>query len=166
MFFFYKHTNRDSKVKHSLEQQKLIQSWVNKCVRLQHKASLFLQHKSEKVSISFKRLAIISFCLISFSSCVYTIITSFFGHHKVNLSIASIRVPKRLTQNKNSHITATKGEGKNEFEKIEKFRAYIDSLATTNSGKSKYDSLLRSRLGLLDSLAIIENLYNSQSSNK
>jgi hypothetical protein len=164
--FFRKNKNNQRQVEHNLEHDKLAQTWVNRCIKLQHNASSFLQAKSEKLSLKAKRLVAIGFCLISFSSCVYQIVKSFYGNDKVNLSIAAIRVPEQVTQNENREIAPSNEVSKNEFKKIKKFRAYIDSLARSNSGRRIYDSIHKYRPGLIDSLAIIENIYKSQSPNK
>lgn len=166
MFFFLKPKNNQRQHKQNLGTDKIAQLWVNRCIRLQNKASLFLQFKSERLSVSSKRLIVIVFCLISFSSCVYLIITSFFGNHPANISIAAIRVHKQVLQNENRPLTPPKGVSKQTFEKIEKFRAYLDSLAKSNSGRRIYDSILTYRHGLIDSLALLENLNKSQSINK
>lgn len=166
MFFFFKHKNNQRQLKQNLEHKTLAQLWVNRCIGIQNNASSFLQAKSEKLSLASKRLIVIVFCLISFSSCVYLVIKSFFGNHPANLSIEAIRVPKQLTHNENRRIIPSKGVSKDEIEKIKKFRDYFDSLAKNNSGRRIYDSILKHRPGLIDSLSIIENLYKSQSSNK
>lgn len=166
MFFFSKHKANHKKVNHNLAQDMLAQSWVNRCLRLQHKASLFFQGRSEKLSLSSKRLIVIAFCLISFSSCVYLVIKSLLNNNPANLSIAPIRIPKQVAQSDSRQITVPNGVSKDEFQKIKKFRAYVDSLGSSNSGRRVYDSILRYRPGLIDSLAIVENLYKSQSLNK
>lgn len=164
--FFGKHKNNQRQVEHNLEHDKLARTWVDRSIKLQHKASSFLQGKSEKLSLNTKRLVVIAFCLISFSSSVYLVAKSFHGNNTVNLSIAAIKVPKQVVQNEDALVTLSNGVSKNEIEKIKKFRVYIDSLATSNSGRRMYDSIRKYRPGLMDSLTIIENIYNSQSPNK
>ena len=166
MFLFLKHKNNQRQAEHNLEHDRLAETWVNRCMKLQHKASSVLQAKSEKLSLSTKRLVVIAFCLISFSSCVYLVIKSFHCNNTVTLSIAAIRVPEQVAQNENALATLSNGVSKNEFKKIKKFRAYIDSLATSNFGKRIYDSIRKYRPGLLDSLAALENIYKSRSPNK
>ena len=164
--FFGKHKKNQRQVEHNLEHDRFAQTWVNRCIKLQRKASSFLQSKSEKLSLSSKRLVVIGFCLISLSSSVYLVVKSFYGNDSVNLSIAAIRVPEQVAQNENIQIAPANGVFKNEMEKIKVFRAYIDSLATSNSGRRIYDSIRKYRPGLIDSLAVIENIYKSQSPNK
>lgn len=46
-----------------------------------------------------------------------------------------------------------------EYERIHRFRAYMDSLAQSPSGKLLYDSILLHRPGLMDSVIFIEKHY-------
>lgn len=48
---------------------------------------------------------------------------------------------------------------KAEYERIRKFRAYMDSLARSPSGRKLYDSITRRRPGLMDSIRFIEQYY-------
>lgn len=49
-----------------------------------------------------------------------------------------------------------------ELARLRGFRHYLDSLRGSESGKACYDSLVRRRPGLLDSLAFIEQVYPLQ----
>lgn len=46
-----------------------------------------------------------------------------------------------------------------EYERIHRFRLYMDSLAESATGKKTYDSILLHRPGLMDSLHFIEEHY-------
>lgn len=46
-----------------------------------------------------------------------------------------------------------------EYERIHRFRMYMDSLAQSPSGKPVYDSILQHRPGLMDSVLFIEKHY-------
>lgn len=52
-----------------------------------------------------------------------------------------------------------------DYDKLQKFRHYMDSLRTHESGKIKYDSILKARQGLMDSIGILENIYLSRQKN-
>ncbi len=59
---------------------------------------------------------------------------------------------------KNEAVTISEGEN----EKMQNFRNHMDSLAKTPSGKKMYDAILIDRPGLMDSVILIENIYQSQ----
>jgi hypothetical protein len=161
MFFLNKHKNNQKHHKQNNQQDKMAQNIVHTCIRMQEKASKFLQAKSELLPIKAKRFAVIVLCLISFGSCISVIIKSFDSHHYNSHVITAIRVPTQNVQNyKQPSIS------EEEFGKIQKFKSYIDSLGRIKSGKRVFDSIMAKRPGLMDSLSVVENLYQLQSSNK
>lgn len=165
MFFSLKRKNNQRQHNRNLKTDKIAQAWANKCLKAQYKLASVIQAKSEKLSLVTKRLVVIAFGFISFSSSTYLVIKSLFGNDRVNLSTAAIRAPEKATPNQNA-VKPLNPVSKNEVEKIKKFRVYIDSLASSNTGRSIYDSIRKSRPGLIDSLTIIENIFKSQSLNK
>jgi hypothetical protein len=97
---------------------------------------------------------------------VYLVIKSLIRSDNLTFSIAAIRVPEPVAQSANRHATPAKGLFKDDLEKIRTFGAYIDSLATGTSERRIYDSILKYRHRLIDSLSITENFHKWQSSNK
>jgi hypothetical protein len=161
MFFLFKGKNSQQHQRQNSQQDKIAQKIVDRCLGLQLKASSFLQNKSEMLTTKAKRMAVLSFCVLSFCSCIYIIVKSLRSHRYTSLAIAPIRVP---TQNVHNQIQAS--ISKQEFEKILKFKSYLDSLSNSKSGKRILDSINANRPGLMDSLLIVENLYQLQSPNK
>jgi hypothetical protein len=51
---------------------------------------------------------------------------------------------------------------KADYQGIIRFRGYMDSLTRSPAGKAAYDSIIFSRPGLLDSIRILEKIYQSQ----
>jgi len=161
MFFSLKHKNNQRQHNRNLKTDKIAVIWANRCLQAQYKVASFLQTKSEKLSLNTKRLIVIAFSVISLSSCVYLVVKSFLGNQNIRLSVTAIKVPEQVVQNEDRQVSPSTGVSKNEFEKVKKFRCYIDSLTTSNSGRRIYDSIRKSRPGLIDSLSIIENVYKS-----
>lgn len=52
-----------------------------------------------------------------------------------------------------------------EYERIHRFRLYMDSLSANPSGKKAYDSILLYRPGLMDSVLFIEKHYRPTANN-
>ncbi len=61
-------------------------------------------------------------------------------------------------ENTQSAATITKQE----YQRIEYFRHCMDSLARSPSGKAIYDSILNQHAGIMDSVAFLEKIYQSQ----
>lgn len=163
MFFLFKKNQKHQNK--NFEQQKIAQSVVNRCIILQDKASRFLQHKSERLTITAKRITVVTFCLLSFTCCFYLIVKSFISQTNQRFTIGSIKVP-RNTQEQFQKNAPFIGITKKDFDKIQALRLFIDNLPKTKEGKMVLDSILINSPGLIDSLAIIENIYQSQSLNK
>lgn len=161
MFFLFKHKDSQGLRKQNRAQDKIAQNIVHKCIGMQVKASKYLQNKSEMLPLEAKRYFVIVFCFISFCSCIRVIIKSLYAHPNTSVAIVSIRFP---TQNSHNYLQPT--ISKREFKKIQKFKVYLDSLCKSKSGKRIYDSLTANSPGLIDSLSMVENLYQSQSLNK
>lgn len=166
MFLLLKPKNNQKQVKHNLQEDKIALSIVNNCIRVQKHLSEFLQRRSEMLSLTCKTFVFIIFCLISVCSCLYLIIKNFEFKISQSYSITPIRVPKQVAQNELQKRQPSVGVTKKEFEKIQKFRFYMDSLARSKTGKRIHDSILINRPGLIDSITIIENLYQLHSSYK
>jgi hypothetical protein len=161
MFSLFTHKNNQRHHKQNGQENKLAENIVYRCIKVQIKTSKFLQKKSEMLPLKVKRLIVIVFCLISFGSCIYVLTNSFYRHPEKLLSIARIEV-SRQTESINQKPSLSKEE----FEKIQKFRSYLDSLIQSKPGKRIHDSIIAHRPGLIDSLSIVENLYQSQLLNR
>ena len=161
MFLLFKNKNNPGRHKQNSDQDKTAQNIVYRCIAMQFKAAKYLQNKCEMLSIKAKRWVVITFCFISFCSCIYVIVENVYTHLNTSLFIVGIRVP---TPNAYTYIRPS--TSKKEFEKIQKFKGYLDSLVKSKSGKRVYDSIAANSPGLIDSLSILENLYQTQSLNK
>jgi hypothetical protein len=145
----------------AVEQDDLAENIAYKCIKAQLMASKFLQKKFETLPSFSKRLVVIIFCLTSFGGFIYVITYSFDKHPHKSISIESIEIPTEIPKfNRRPSIS------KEELEKIQKFKGYLDSLVNSKPGKRIHDSIIANRPRLLDSLSIVEHLYQSQSLNK
>jgi hypothetical protein len=139
---------------------------VKKCIQGQAKWANYMQRKTNGLSLQARKYSLLLFCILSVGCSLYLIAESFTGSSNKNLIVAPIHVPLHSTktgeENSHSFLLITKKE----FEKIEKFRRYVDSLGGSASGIKIRDSLLSLRPGLMDSIRVIEKLYQLQTSKK
>lgn len=125
-----------------------------------------MQCKTEGLSRKAKKRCLTLFCLFSVGCSLYLIIESFTRTSKQNLGVAPINVPMHSTQTGDEGTRSLLLMTKKEVEKIERFRHYLDSLGRSASGVKIRDSLLSLRHGLMDSMRVIEKLYELQTSKK
>lgn len=135
-------------------------------VLIQSKWAKWMAKKT--AALSARQLLIVwgAFLIISAAYSMYLIVVSFSGN--ATNTLTGIPVAKRVKpvlvndgiMRKNNPITKT------EYVRIHRFCIYMDSLTDTPAGKKVHDSIVNRHPGLLDSIAIIENYYQSNLKNQ
>jgi hypothetical protein len=147
-------------------QDKVAAGIVEKCIRVQWKWADYLQRKTEILSPGAKKYGLALFCLLSMGGSFYLVRESFSPGDQRPLFASpippSLHYRKTGEESTRSFLLITKDE----FQRMKRFRHYIDSLSRSASGQITRDSLLSLRPGLMDSLQVIERLYQLQSSKK
>ncbi|HET7117756.1 MAG TPA: hypothetical protein VFI29_14780 [Hanamia sp.] len=103
-------------------------------------------------------VSLILFVLLAGTVSVYVAVNSFIRKENHSILIIRIKTPKYINK-----TGETNTDGINisaaAFDRIKKFRVYMDSLARSPAGKILYDSIVSKRPGLMDSVVFIENYY-------
>lgn len=120
--------------------------------------------KSTQTSRRVKVILLIIFCLLSGGISFYTANRSFSGKHDLSISDGSIKTPKHIHEHSKEISTAVR-ISEEEYQRIHKFKQYLDSIANEPFGRKTFDSIITARPGLLDSILIIEHIYLSQTKN-
>lgn len=135
---------------------------VSVCIRFQKKSAALMQHYTEQLPRNGKLIMFFLFCIIGGSLSLYLIASSMMHGSASSFTITHFKATpfagKSGDENTKASVIVTKAE----YEKIQRFRLYMDSLARSPSGKKNYDSILKYRPGLMDSVLFIENIYQSQ----
>lgn len=142
-------------------QDRIANSIVITCICLQQRWATFMQRHAEQLSTKWKAIILSIFCLCTGGFSFFFIAKSLTSNNIVSFNVTqfkSTRLSKAGYKLSKPMVIITKEE----YEKIEHFRDYIDSLAVSLSGKKLYDSILISRPGLIDSIVLLENIYQSQ----
>lgn len=96
----------------------------------------------------------------------YLIIDSFFSKGRVIFSIYPIHRLLFFQETGEAVVDPDFQLPPGEYERIHEFRLYMDSLATSLSGKKVHDSILLYRPGLMDSVLFIEKYYKRPNSDQ
>jgi hypothetical protein len=111
----------------------------------------------------YKRLKLILllFCITAGGYSVYLIVNSIVSPAKnqKGFEVQQMDVPKHFNKTGDDIIPDAYIDEETWFQ-IQHFRKYIDSLKQNNA--VKYDSILQSRPGLMDSVQLLEQIYLSQ----
>lgn len=162
-FYFRKNNRKNDIVKSS--KRTLWQKFEQANLRLQHKCAQWLERKTAHFTPGNWIVILFSFFILAGGCCIYLIVSSFSDYKAVNIWATSIIKPTNSVQLKEKDIDLNTIIGKAEFEKVTRFRRYMDSLDSSPTGKKMHDSIVLNRPGLLDSLTILENYYYSHLKN-
>lgn len=162
MLSLFRKRKSESSIKKNDTQERLANSIVSACLRFQQRWADFMQHHTERFSRNGKLIILSLFCVTAASISIYFIVSNVTSHKASSFTVIHLKKPtyavKLGDENTKAFVLVTKAE----YEKIQRFRFYIDSLARSPSGKELYDSILSQRPGLMDSIMIIEELYKAK----
>ena len=143
-------------------QERVANRIVIKCIRLQQQWAAFMQHHTDRLPLKAKVFMLFIFCLCAGGCSFLLIARSLMSNHAVSLRVTRIKTSAHIGEAGDERIKATLIVTKAEYYKIHRFSLYMDSLKRSASGKKHYDGILSGRPGLLDSINLIENIYQSQ----
>lgn len=139
---------------------------VQQCIKVQLQWADFMRRKTEGCSCKWVKYCLLLFCLVSLGCSLYLVVGSFRGSGKASLRVNSIDVPVNATKTGEEETSRFLTITKAEFQRIERFKRYLDSLGGSENGKRLRDNGLLSRPGLMDSIRFVEKLYRLQSPKK
>jgi len=122
-----------------------------------------LTKKTQNWSVRKWKLFLIIFCVVSAGISGYTIIDSLSGSKTAHdYTVLPFLVPKYSTKPDGLQKLPGYIISEREYDRLRQFDHYMDSIGNTQSGKPTYDSIVKYRSGLLDSIRLIEQIYLSQ----
>jgi hypothetical protein len=156
MKFTFKKNSKNTHAETHSSRESLLQRFDEANLRLQYKYANWLERKT--AHLSRKSWIVILFCFIIFTSgcSICLIVNGFSGNTTKSIIVTPITKPINEDETMQLNVTTSKAE----FERIVRFRRYMDSLGRSPTGKKLYDSIARYRPGLLDSLTIVEEYYH------
>lgn len=157
---------KKKKVQASLEknaaQEKLAKSIVSAFIRFQQRWADVMQQHTERLSRNAKLIILSLFCLTAGSISIYFIASSTTSHRASSFTVFHLKKPPYALKSGDENAKALAIITKNEYKKITRFRFYMDSLARSPTGKQLYVSIISQRPGLMDSILLVENIYQTQ----
>lgn len=133
---------------------------LNKWKGVKQKIAAALQKKSEVLSAQTKRYALIIFCIL-FGGSSIAIIAYSVTTKTSSIKIAKISTPvhpgkQQATLQPDSYITMQ------EYNRVLQFETYMLHLRGDSTGRKRYDSIIKSKPHLADSVALFKKMYLSQ----
>lgn len=125
------------------------------------KLAVKLQKKSELLSTQTKKYMLIVFCILFGGRSVAIIINTV--TNKVSaVKLAKISKPEHANEDGQSILQPDSIITKKEYDRVMQFENYMLALKNDSVGRKQFDSIIKSRPHLLDSIALFEKMYLSQ----
>lgn len=165
MLFKFERNNKKEPAKLDRLKGNLLHKFEEANLRLQYKCAQWLERKT--AHLSRKSWIVILICFIVFTSgcSIYVIVDSFLQTTTSTITIIPITKPTNVKKNTGEIVKINASISTIEYQRIVRFRRYMDSLGRSPTGKKTQDSIRQYRPGLLDSITIVENQYHSQFKN-
>jgi hypothetical protein len=135
-------------------------------LRCQSRWSEFMSRQTNRYTTCKLKWGLVLFCLFYVCFSFYAIIQPFTNSSSnaqsqitpPNNQRASIFLKKQPLTLEKPEMVITETD----FQKIQIFRKFMDSLSSSTNGRKQYQNILRVRPGLIDSVAMAEKIYYSQ----
>lgn len=137
---------------------------ANFLLTVQREFSECMNTSTKNVSAKNMKIALIVFCLFSGGFSIYLIAQAILRSDKEQpvLKIDQVDVPKHYDRIGDEDLHTEQYVDRESYERIESFERYMDSLQQTQQGSKVYDSIVIARPGLMDSVKLLKEIYQSQ----
>ncbi len=105
-----------------------------------------------------KKLALVSFCLLLGAHSGIALYQAFNPKPAKKTVIPVTRIKPPLLQDNKTSLPTFNDPA---YRRVKEIHAYLDSLKGSTVGRAKYDSLIQQRPGLMDTIIMIENFYQT-----
>jgi hypothetical protein len=103
---------------------------------------------------------LIAFCMATCLFSAFLIVDALRDKHKKSFEVEQSKTPRFFDRTGEESFSDGIIVDEESFFKVQVFRKYMDSLKVHNT--TSYDSIVLTRPGLMDSIAILESFYYSQ----
>jgi len=136
---------------------------VSFILKMQTGFANYMNKKTRNIPIPTMKIMVISFCIVFGTYSIYLATDSILKkNEKVKtIRIDRLNVPKYIDRSTGKSSGIENQVTKSLYEKLQAFRYYMDSLQSSVSGRHIYDSILLKRPHLMDSVILLEQLYQT-----
>jgi len=162
MAFLFRKKNKTEASGPDQIHDRVLRQMVNACLRLQTGWALWMGRRTERLSRRKLLLLLLAFIALAGGYSICLIGQSFSGNQANAFSVTPIKRPEHVLKMVDATSQKEMIVSKTDYQRIIRFRGYMDSLTRSPAGKAVYDSIVLSRPGLPDSIRLIEKIYQSQ----
>ena len=160
---FLKNRKKVKDSKESEAQDKVAKGIARFLLSIQNGFASLMSERVKNLSSHSKQICLAVFCLMFGGLSIYVFVGAFQDSKNSGKTIKldQVAVPKYYDQIDSEIAKPSVVEG--DVIRINRFKKYMDSLRHSVKGRLVYDSILKARPGLMDSITVIEEIYYSQS---
>lgn len=125
----------------------------------QSRLAVFMGSKTKSLTTKAKTVWLTVFCVAFGGFSIYAFVGAFEDRKAIKPSQVSVPKHYDITEPK----TRQQPVSEKDIKRIHRFKKHMDSLHLSPGGKIVYDSILKTRPGLMDSIQAMEEIYYSQS---
>lgn len=131
-------------------------------LKIQRNFSEIMNKLFTRLSPGSVKVFLVVFCLSAGGYSFYLISNSIFSDKPPTsaIHVDPVKTPKHFDKAGDEAILSNEYVDENTYRNIIAFKMFMDSLKTNNT--RVYDSIINARPGLMDSVLVLENIYNSQ----
>lgn len=131
-------------------------------LKIQSKFSETMNKLFAKLSPGSVKMFFVVFCLSAGGYSLYLIGNSLFHNYTTgpSIHIEPVTAPKHIDQSGDELLRPEQYVDEETYRNIIAFKIYMDSLRVNKA--VIYDSIMQARPGLMDSVLMLESIYNSQ----
>ena len=142
---------------------KLARGIAASLLSIQSRFAVVMDSRINSLSIKAKQFCLLAFCLGFGGFSIYAFIGVYKGNHKT-MKPSQVSVPKYYDRTGTEVREPPITEGN--IKRINQFKKYMDSLIKSENGQAIYDSILKARPNLMDSILEVEMLYEYKIDNR
>lgn len=133
MLSLFKNKKKEKPVVETNNRDRIAKAIVVKCIFLQQLWAAFMQHHSQRLSSKWKVIILTLFCLCAGGSSLFLIAKSLTGSHAFSFRITQIK-NSLFQKGGDQKVRIYEKITEEQYDKIERFRRYMDSLSRSPSG--------------------------------
>ncbi len=162
MFFWKKNKAKQDSTQPKV-QDKLAKGIAGFLFSVQNRFASFMNSQAGKLSTNAKQFWLIAFCLVFGGFSIYAFLGAFSDSKSSSQSMkpALLSVPKYYDRTGTEFPESLVTE--RDIARINRFKKYMDSLSHSAKGRIGYDSILKAKPGLIDSIKALEKSIIQQS---
>ncbi len=124
--------------------------------------AIYLQKRTSRETVKTKVVKLVGFVIVAVALNIYLIAASLINTKNNALLVTRIVIPDNIIKRAQQESKVQKLLMQKDYKKIFDLNQHLDNINQTIKGKELYDTLVKMRPGLIDTLKLLENIYLKQ----